>query len=113
MRQFRVEAQHRDDGEPAEAVERMQARAGRVLGLAPVAALESASAFARKRFRLEPARALFAGNAAHSMLPLERRPTSALDATIDTVRDRFGTDAITRGVLLGRGRRDPLPLLPD
>jgi DNA polymerase-4 len=46
-------------------------------------------------------------------LPLERRPVSALDATIDTVRDRFGRDAITRGVLLGRDRGDPVPLLPD
>jgi DNA polymerase IV len=46
-------------------------------------------------------------------LPLERRPLSALDATIDTVRERFGTDAITRGVLLGRDTGEPVPLLPD
>jgi len=46
-------------------------------------------------------------------LPLERRSQTALDATIDTVRDRFGTDAITRGVLLGRDRGEPVPLLPD
>jgi DNA polymerase IV len=46
-------------------------------------------------------------------LPLERRSASALDATIDTVRDRFGRDAITRGVLLGRDRGEPVPLLPD
>ena len=46
-------------------------------------------------------------------LPLERRPVSALDATIDTVRDRFGSDAITRGVLLGRDRGESVPLLPD
>jgi DNA polymerase IV len=38
---------------------------------------------------------------------------SALDATIDAVRDRFGTDSITRGVLLGRDRGEPVPLLPD
>ncbi|MGH2825088.1 MAG: DNA polymerase IV [Thermoleophilaceae bacterium] len=46
-------------------------------------------------------------------LPLERRCPSALDATIDTVRDRFGRDAITRGVLLGRDRGEQVPLLPD
>jgi DNA polymerase IV len=46
-------------------------------------------------------------------LPLERRPLSALDATIDTVRERFGTEAITRGVLLGRDTGEPVPLLPD
>jgi DNA polymerase-4 len=46
-------------------------------------------------------------------LPLERRPLSALDATIDTVRERFGTDAITRGVLVGRDTGEPVPLLPD
>jgi DNA polymerase IV len=46
-------------------------------------------------------------------LPLERRSQAALDATIDTVRDRFGADAITRGVLLGRDRGEPVPLLPD
>jgi DNA polymerase IV len=46
-------------------------------------------------------------------LPFERRRASAIDATIDTVRDRFGREAITRGVLLGRDRGDPVPLLPD
>ena len=30
---------------------------------------------------------------------------SALDAALDEVRDRFGPDAITRAVLLGRDRR--------
>jgi DNA polymerase IV len=46
-------------------------------------------------------------------LPFERRRTAALDATIDAVRDRFGRDAITRAVLLGRDRGEPVPLLPD
>jgi DNA polymerase IV len=46
-------------------------------------------------------------------LPFERRRTAELDATIDAVRDRFGRDAITRGVLLGRDRGEPVPLLPD
>jgi DNA polymerase IV len=46
-------------------------------------------------------------------LPLERRSTHALDAIVDDVRERFGSDAITRAVLLGRERRPEMPLLPD
>jgi DNA polymerase IV len=45
------------------------------------------------------------------VLPFERR--HALDETIDSVRDRFGTAAITRAVLLGRDQRPSVPLLPD
>ena len=37
----------------------------------------------------------------------------ALDATLDSVRDRFGTAAITRAVLLGRDQGLAVPLLPD
>jgi DNA polymerase-4 len=44
-------------------------------------------------------------------LPLDRR--RALDATIDDVRDRFGSTAITRAVLLGRDPGLTVPLLPD
>jgi DNA polymerase IV len=46
-------------------------------------------------------------------LPFERHRTSALDATIDVVRDRFGDGAITRAVLLGRDQGITMPLLPD
>jgi DNA polymerase-4 len=46
-------------------------------------------------------------------LPLERGSREALDAAIDDVRERFGVDAVTRGVLLGRGRGLTVPLLPD
>jgi DNA polymerase-4 len=46
-------------------------------------------------------------------LPFERRRASAIDATIDIVRDRFGPDAITRAVLLGRDPGLSPPLLPD
>jgi DNA polymerase IV len=46
-------------------------------------------------------------------LPLERRSASALDATVDDVRERFGSDAITRAVLLGRDERPAMPQLPD
>ena len=41
----------------------------------------------------------------------ERR--RALDAALDSVRDRFGTTAITRAVLLGRDQGLAVPLLPD
>jgi DNA polymerase IV len=44
-------------------------------------------------------------------LPFER--ASALDATIDDVRDRFGSTAITRAALLGRDPGISMPLLPD
>jgi DNA polymerase-4 len=40
-------------------------------------------------------------------------PEEALDAAVDAVRDRFGTTAITRAVLLGRDSGWSMPLLPD
>jgi DNA polymerase-4 len=46
-------------------------------------------------------------------LPGDRRRASALDAALDTVRERFGTAAITRAVLLGREQGFTVPLLPD
>jgi DNA polymerase IV len=46
-------------------------------------------------------------------LPLERERAWAIDATIDDVREKFGADAITRAVLLGRDRGLTVPLLPD
>jgi DNA polymerase-4 len=46
-------------------------------------------------------------------LPFDRRPADALDATVDKVRDRFGSAAITRAVLLGRDQGPSVPLLPD
>jgi DNA polymerase-4 len=46
-------------------------------------------------------------------LSLDRRETGALDAAIDEVRDRFGSTAITRAVLLGRDEGVSVPLLPD
>jgi DNA polymerase-4 len=44
-------------------------------------------------------------------LPLDRQ--RALDATLDEVRDRFGSDSITRAVLLGRDQGFSVPMLPD
>jgi DNA polymerase-4 len=46
-------------------------------------------------------------------LPFDRRPAGALDLTLDRVRDRFGSGAITRAVLLGRDQGPSVPLLPD
>ncbi|MPZ63506.1 MAG: DNA polymerase IV [Propionibacteriales bacterium] len=39
-------------------------------------------------------------------LPFDRQHLSALDATLDNVRDRFGSAAVTRAVLLGRDEAD-------
>ena len=45
------------------------------------------------------------------VLPLDR--ARDLDAAMDAVRDRFGSKAITRGVLVGRDPGVWVPLLPD
>jgi len=47
------------------------------------------------------------------LLPFDRRHQEALDAALDEVRDRFGSAAITRAVLLGRDRGYSMPVLPD
>ncbi len=44
-------------------------------------------------------------------LPFDR--ARELDATLDSVRERFGSGAITRGVLVGRDPGISVPLLPD
>jgi DNA polymerase-4 len=46
-------------------------------------------------------------------LPLGRGRGASLDATLDAVKERFGSDAITRAVLLGRRQGFTVPLLPD
>jgi phytoene dehydrogenase-like protein len=46
------------------------------------AALGPARSVAERSFQTERARALFAGNAAHSMLPLERRPSAGFALTL-------------------------------
>jgi DNA polymerase IV len=46
-------------------------------------------------------------------LPGDRLRAGALDTALDTVRDRFGSAAITRAVLLGRDQGFTVPLLPD
>jgi DNA polymerase-4 len=46
-------------------------------------------------------------------LPFDHHGTTALDATLDQVCDRFGSGAVTRAVLLGRDRGLEVPMLPD
>ena len=46
-------------------------------------------------------------------LPFEQRHDAALDAALDQVRDRFGSAAVTRAVLVGRDAGISMPLLPD
>ncbi|MDQ6914177.1 MAG: DNA polymerase IV [Actinomycetota bacterium] len=46
-------------------------------------------------------------------LPLDHPHPNALDAAVDDIRDRFGSAAITRAVLVGRDEGLTVPLLPD
>jgi DNA polymerase-4 len=46
-------------------------------------------------------------------LPFDRQSDGALDSALDHVRDRFGSNAATRAVLLGRDQGITVPLLPD
>jgi DNA polymerase IV len=45
--------------------------------------------------------------------PLERHMPTALDVALDSVRDRYGSEAIVRAVLLHRDRGIAMPHLPD
>jgi DNA polymerase-4 len=47
------------------------------------------------------------------VLPLDRQDTTPLDAALDAVQERFGPNAVTRAVLLGRDQGLVVPLLPD
>jgi DNA polymerase-4 len=53
------------------------------------------------------------GRALQLRLALDRHSSDALDAALDEVRQRFGSTAITRAVLLGRRPGLAMPLLPD
>ena len=46
-------------------------------------------------------------------LPFDRRDDGALDAAVDSVRDRFGSASLTRAVLIGRDQGLTMPQLPD
>ena len=47
-----------------------------------------------------------------AQLPLDDR-TALLDSTLDELRERYGTEVITRAVLLDRDETPRLPMLPD
>ena len=53
------------------------------------------------------------GSAFQLALAIDRHSSDALDAAIDEVRQRFGSTAVTRAVLLRRGQGLTMPLLPD
>ncbi|MFB6719802.1 DNA polymerase IV [Kribbella sp. NPDC056345] len=46
-------------------------------------------------------------------LPFDKAANNELDTALDQVKDKFGTNAITRGVLLGRDQGLTMPMLPD
>jgi len=46
-------------------------------------------------------------------LDLDGHDRRTLDHTLDAVRDRFGSKAVTRAALLGQSRGPAVPLLPD
>ncbi|MGW1738706.1 DNA polymerase IV [Nocardia sp. NPDC001965] len=46
-------------------------------------------------------------------LPFDHEPPPALDTALDELRGRFGSAAVTRAALLGRGEGLSVPLLPD
>lgn len=46
-------------------------------------------------------------------LPFERDHGAALDTSMDSLRDRFGRDSVTRAVLINRHHGDDAPMLPD
>jgi DNA polymerase IV len=56
---------------------------------------------------------LFRDDAVQLALPFDGWRTPAIDAAMDGLRDRFGSSAVTRAVLLGRREGLSPPLLPD
>ena len=52
-------------------------------------------------------------DAVQMALPFDKASPAVVDTTLDGVRDRFGSKAVTRGVLLGRRDGLQVPLLPD
>jgi DNA polymerase IV len=53
------------------------------------------------------------GYAIQLSLPFGHQRASALDAALDEVRERYGSAAISRAVLVGRDQGLTVPLLPD
>jgi DNA polymerase-4 len=56
---------------------------------------------------------LYSDDAVQLTLPFDRASSNALDVAVDDVRERFGTSAVTRAVLLGRDSGMTVPMLPD
>jgi DNA polymerase-4 len=52
-------------------------------------------------------------DAVQLLLPFDRHGGDAVDAAVDEVRARFGRQAVTRAVLVGRDTGLSVPLLPD
>jgi DNA polymerase IV len=52
-------------------------------------------------------------DAVQLVLPFDRVGGMALDVALDEIRRRYGSDAVTRAVLLGRSQGITVPLLPD
>ena len=52
-------------------------------------------------------------DAVQLVLPFDGHCDGALDAALDGVRERFGSSAISRTVLVGRDQGLSVPLLPD
>jgi DNA polymerase-4 len=46
-------------------------------------------------------------------LPFDKVSNDELDSALDHVRDKFGSAAVTRGILLGRDQGLTVPMLPD
>ncbi|WP_202797067.1 DNA polymerase IV [Kribbella flavida] len=46
-------------------------------------------------------------------LPFDKASNDELDSALDHVRDKFGNNAVTRGILLGRDQGITVPMLPD
>jgi DNA polymerase-4 len=53
------------------------------------------------------------GGAVQLTLPFAKSSGGALDTTLDEVRRRYGTTAVTRAVLLGRDPGVSMPTLPE
>ena len=91
------------------------AHTGTLLGAARALLLEAAAMIERDGLTLVGVALtnLDDCDAVQLALPFSRAGTGALDATLDDVRDRFGTAAVTRAALLGRDPGLSVPLLPD